>query len=206
MPPSTASHTLSLRLKLLVCVFLMAPWAALADTYSFTALPADVTGPAGSTVGWGYTISNASTAFWLVPTTLNFTPLAASAGVFQHGSPNSLFDFPAIAPGVSVSLGFDPINLSGLYELTWDASAPAGFVDSGFFDLSGDWWTGDPSAGGNMVSAAPDESAPYSATVSGAPSVAEPSTTSLLALIAALILFRKTRLGINSFYGENGTR
>src|SRR5690349_3652445 len=118
MRSSTARCRLPCRLKIFVCAVLMVPWAAMADTYSFNVLPPDVTGPADSTVGWGYEISNQSTTSWLEVTTLN-------AGVFEHGITNSLFDFPIIAPLTTVSVTFDPINSIGLYELTWDANAPA---------------------------------------------------------------------------------
>ncbi|MBZ5579587.1 MAG: hypothetical protein LAP40_23760 [Acidobacteriia bacterium] len=175
-------------IQTLVCAVLVVPSVALADTYTFTALPNDVAGPAGSTVGWGYAIANESTVDWLVLTGL-------SAGIFEHGSPNSLFDFPILAPGSTVTVGFDAISSTGLYELIWDATAPAGFVNSGVFDLSGEWWDGDPLAGGNFLSAALDESAPYSATVSGAPAtVPEPSAIFLLlSMTVALSRFGRQR-------------
>ena len=172
--------------QLMMCLALTAFSAAWADTYSFTALPEDVAGPAGSTVGWGYSISNESATSWLVLTALN-------AGVFDQGSPESLFDFPNIAPGETVSVVFDPANFSGLYELTWDATAPIGFVNAGFFSLQGEWWDGDPLAGGNFLSVAPDESAPYSATVTGSTSIPEPSAVWILSWIAALIVLQKAR-------------
>lgn len=161
---------------------LVASATAWADTYSFTALPNDVAGPAGSTVGWGYTISNQSSTSWLVVTAL-------SAGIFDHGTPNYVFDFPDIAPGASVTASFDAVGLAGLYEFTWDASAPAGFVNSGFFILSAQWWDGDPLAGGNFLTDALDESAAYSATVLGSPSVPEPTIPSPLPWVVALVLF-----------------
>src|SRR5579863_5206412 len=57
-----------------------------ADTYSFNLIPptGNVGGPAGSAVGWGYSLSNESTSDWLVTSDLQ-------AGSFLHGSPNSIF-------------------------------------------------------------------------------------------------------------------
>ena len=173
-------------MQLLFCFALTTFPAAWADTYSFTALPNDVAGPAGSTVGWGYTVSNESTTSWLVLTALD-------AAVFDQGSPDSLFDFPSLAPGETVSVAFDPANLAGLYELTWDATAPIGFVNTGFFSLHGEWWDGDPLAGGNFLSEAPDESTPYSATVTGSTSIPEPSAVLVLPWIAAVLILRKAR-------------
>ncbi|HLK50375.1 MAG TPA: hypothetical protein VKT49_19680 [Bryobacteraceae bacterium] len=173
-------------LQALACLALIASSSAWADTFNFTALPSDVAGPAGSTVGWGYTISNASTTSWLVLTALN-------AGVFDHGSADSLFDFPTLAPGATVSISFDPVNSLGLYELAWSATAPTGFVNDGFFTLSAEWWDGDPLTGGNFLSDAPDGSAAYSATVTGSTSVPEPAVTWVVSWIAALLFLQKAR-------------
>src|SRR3989442_10738931 len=107
--------------------------AAYADTFAFGSLPpsGDVSGPAGSTVGWGYVITDPSPDNWLVLTGL-------SAGSFLNGTPDSsLFDFPILAPQTTLSVPFDPVNGTGLFALTWDTAAPAGFVNSGNFILSG---------------------------------------------------------------------
>ena len=191
MTANTADRPLPYGSRVLVCLALMACPAAWADTFSFTDLPADVAGPSGSSVGWGYTVTNESSTSWLVLTTL-------SAGVFDHGSPDSLFDFPSLAPGATVSVNFDQANLAGLYELTWDAAAPVGFVNTGLFTLQGEWWDGDPLAGGNFVSDAPDQIAAYSATVTGSASVPEPSTITILTLFLTLIWFRSVRLRADS--------
>src|SRR5690242_4873232 len=47
-----------------------------AGTFTFGTLPADgnLTAPAGSTVGWGYTITNNSATDWLVTDSLNADP------------------------------------------------------------------------------------------------------------------------------------
>jgi hypothetical protein len=63
-----------------------------ADSFTFDTLPAsaDVAGPAGSTVGWGYAITNSALNDWLLMTGL-------SAGSFLNGTPDSsLFDFPIL--------------------------------------------------------------------------------------------------------------
>jgi hypothetical protein len=180
-------------LRVLVWVTLAASSAAWGDVYSFTADPADVAGPAGSTVGWGYTISNESATAWLVLTSLN-------AGTFDHGSPDSLFDFPTLAPDTSVSVSFDPTSLAGLYELTWDATAPAGFVNSGFFDLTAQWWDGDPLSGGSFLGDAPEESAAYSATVLGVTGVPEPLMPWPVGLIAAVMFIQKARRRTDSSF------
>ena len=118
----------------------------------------DISGDAGSTIGWGYTLINES-ADWLVLTGI-------SAGSFSHATPDSsLFDFPILAPGASWSVAYDPGLLQGLFQLTWDALARRGFINTGLFVLSAEFWNDDPFAGGAVIGAAPDFSAAYSATV-----------------------------------------
>jgi hypothetical protein len=103
------------------------------------------------------------------------------SGGFQQGTPNLLFDFPALAPGTTITVPFNPVSAAGLTELTWDNSAPAGFSNSGEFVLSAQWWNGDPLAGGHLQFAASDSAQPYVATVAGS-AVPEPATLGLIAL------------------------
>ena len=159
---------------------------AYADPFTFSTLPGsgDVAGPAGSTVGWGYSITNNSLTDWLVTT-------AISAGTFFNGIPSAIFDFPILAPGATISVPFSAAGGLGLYELTWNATAPAGFVNSGTFDLSAEWWNGDPFAGGSFLALAADETAPYTATVT-ARALPVPSTLLLMVLGLAALCLRRT--------------
>lgn len=162
---------------------------ARADTYTFSLIPAsgDVAGSVGSTVGWGYSITNDSAADWLVTTALASDP-------FQNGTPTQIFDFPDLAPGATVTLPFSLDATAscssppcGLYELSWDAAAPVGFVNLGTFTLGAQWWTGDPLNGGTLIMDAPDASAPYSATATAA--APEPSMALLLLAVLAGVAF-----------------
>ncbi len=146
---------------------------ARADSFTFGTVPASgaISGPPGLTIGWGYTITNQSSSLWLVTTNL-------SADVFLNGIPNAfVFDLPAVPPLGTVTVPFDPVGLLGLFAFTWDATAPAGFVNSGTFILSAEFWTNNPLTGGIFSAFALDQSAPYSATVTPIP---EPSTLLLL--------------------------
>jgi hypothetical protein len=157
----------------------------------FTLDPSDgnVFGPPGSFVGWGYSLTNTDPSNWFKPANLN-------SDSFANGTPIVLFDFPILAPagvpGDTVTETFDPLNSIGLFELQWDVSAPVGFVNSGDFTLSGEWWDGDPLNGGNFVAVAPDIALPYSATVTAETSgVPEPSSFLLLACgVGMMIAFR----------------
>jgi hypothetical protein len=162
-----------------------------ADAVSFNLLPlsGNVSGPPGSLVGWGYSLTNDSTADWFMSTSLN-------ADSFLNGTPTSLFDFPILGPGDTSPEPFDPVNNVGLYELQWDASAPAKFVNSGNFVLSGEWWNGDPLNGGTFIADAPDISLPYSATVAGMRITPEPSSFLVLACgmgILLVLMFKRSR-------------
>ena len=155
------------------------------DSFSVSLIPSsgDVSGPAGSTVGWGYSLDNESLNDWLVTTNLQ-------AGTFLNGSPNSLFDFPDLGPGDSAMVTFDPVAGTGLYELTWDGSAPSGFTDTGTFELDAEWWSGDPLNGGSFISEATPIFVSYSAVVeSGVTSaVPEPSSLPMMILIWLCVL------------------
>ena len=158
--------------------------AAEADTFTFEALPSGtfVVSP-GDRVGWGYSITNESAVNWLVTTALN-------ANTFLFGTPDaSLFDFPVLAPGETVTVLYDPDAHTGLYAFTADPDMPPDFLNMGFFVLSAEFWTADPRNGGMFVSMAPDQSAEYSVT-----SVPEPSF-GLLEAVMLWSLIRRRRYG-----------
>jgi hypothetical protein len=174
------THALSFLLLALAILSATAP--GFADDITLTLIPAsgDVAGPPGSTVGWGYTLTN-NTTEWI-------QAMNVDAGAFQNGTPNLIFDFPAVAPDSFVTLDFSLVVTAscafppcGIYELIWDNGAPIGFVNSGTFTVSSDYYSGDPSNPNSVdLGPAPDASAAYSATVSSPTGVPEPSAWLLL--------------------------
>jgi hypothetical protein len=174
-------------LALLFFAALVSPLQA--DTISFSLIPADgnVVGLAGTTVGWGYSITNNSATDWFAPTNLN-------SDSFSNGSPALLFDFPNVAPGATASEAFDAINSVGLFDLAWDVSAPSAFVNQGNFVLSGQWYDGDPLNGGNFIADAIDSTASYTATVEpSSSSTPEPSGLAMVLSTLAIVAVLKRR-------------
>jgi len=168
-----------------------------ADTFTFSTVPSngDISGAAGSTLGWGYSVTNNSLDKWLM-----FVNLSADG--FTNGTPNgNVFDFPIVAPGTAITTNYD--GTSGLYEFTWDVGAPAGSFNSGNFVLSAEWWSGDPFdeiAPGEFLETIPDFSVPYSVTVPASCNctpVPEASSLQTLVLgitgLGALFLFNLNR-------------
>ena len=178
MKKSAASAALAAAL-----LVLLTSASGFADSLTLIPATGDISGPPGSTIGWGYTLTN-DTSNWLLTESL-------SADTFLNGTPDTFFDFPVLAPGTSVTVDFVP-GVSGLYQLTWDSTAPIGFVNSGTFVLSSDYFNGDPSMGGIEIGPAPDLSAAYRATVSSSTTL-EPSVVLLLS-VGLLLLFGFKRL------------
>jgi hypothetical protein len=170
--------------KLLLLSCIAAVTAMAANIYTFDVPnPTTTTDSSGHVVsGWGYSIANESDSLWLVLTNL-------TAGSFQFADPASLFDFPIVAPGHTSMEPYDQLIPAGLYQITWHADAPPGFVNAGSFNVIAEWWQGDPLAGGSFVSAAPSLSQPYSVSPSAVP---EPATGVLVAFALLLVTFGKS--------------
>lgn len=171
---------------LLAAALALAP-AAHADSWTISLLPPSgaISGAPGSTIGWGYTITNLSATSWLEIFSLAADP-------FLNGTPDgNIFSFPILQPNQSLTFTFIA-NAQGLYQLTWDLGAPDGFTNSGTFLVSGTFYDGDPFGGGNPLSNL-DQTVSYIATVTAPPvSVPEPGTL-LLAASGILGLFLRRR-------------
>jgi hypothetical protein len=184
----------SVRLVLTVGILLGAA-PAFGDEVTLTLVPASgsVAGPPGSTVGWGYTITN-NTAEWIQTMSLSSDP-------FLGGTPNQIFDFPAVDPDSSVTLNFSLTATAscafppcGLYELTWDSMAPQGLTTGGTFTIASDFFSAQPGTpGATDLGPAPDENAAYSATVSSTTVIPEPSSLILLLTCLGVLLLRINR-------------
>jgi hypothetical protein len=167
--------------------------AQTANDWTFSLIPSNgqIAGNAGTTIGWGYSFTNNSN-LWLLPFTL-----ATNSTVSHATITTNPFDYPSLAPGVTVTKPYD--GTSGLADLTWDADAPTGFVNSGIFTLTAYYYDGDPFNGGNYVADAGGHDAAYQATVTPAP-VPEASTwqsLGALLLLGGLLAVRRSRVKRN---------
>ena len=156
-----------------------------ADSFTFSTVPpsGSISGAAGSTVGWGYSVTNNSLDQWLVFNSVG------SDSAFSNGTPNfGVFDSPVVAPNSTITTDYDGTN--GLFEFTWNASAPAGSFNSGNFVLSAEWWSGNPFddvAPGEFLESIPDRSVPYSVTVPVSCNCTPvPESSSLLLLVCGM--------------------
>ena len=158
--------------------------AAYGDTFTFSVIPGtgDISGSPGSTVGWGYSITNKSTTDWL-------GELGLTAGVFTNGVANAIFDYPIIAPGQTVTEFFNASVPLGLYEFTWNATAPVGSVNSGAFLLTGSFYADESDADNdsNEISTEIDSQS-FSVTVSSVPELG--SWILLVTVMAGVVLIK----------------
>ena len=168
--------------------------AAQADSLSFNlTLPGggNIAGLPGSTIGWGYSITNNSASDWLETTNLNAgTFLNLNPGTSPN--PNVLFDFPIVAPLGTATDNYLAVT-AGLFEIAWSSSAPLGFANSGTFTVSGEFFSDNPlNPLAVDLGSAPDATANYSATVGTNP-VPEPTSFSLLltGLVAGFLMGKK---------------
>jgi hypothetical protein len=179
-----------LPMTIAVAVWLLGATTASAGPFSFSLLPADgaIAGEAGSTIGWGYTVSNDSDD-WLEIFGLN------ADGFSFAFTDASIFDYPILAPGASHTVAYDAATFAGLYQLTWDIGAPVGLTNVGLFVLSGRFYDGDPFDGGSLLDATSDQSAGYSASVNEMAPVPEPGTLLLMGSGATALLLRRRKRG-----------
>lgn len=177
------------RMSLSTTLFALLFAAPAGATPVFTLVPGTGSAVAspGDTVGWGYEISNDDSTNWLVISSF-------SSDFFQFGTETDIFDYPILAPGSTVTTPY-VAGLQGLAEFTWDATAPAGFTNTGVFTIAAELWDGDPFAGGTFVSSLPDFTATYSiSTATATTPVPEPGTLVLLLVGAISIVLARRGL------------
>ena len=160
--------------------------AATADSLIFTVTPTAVSGPAGTTVGWGFTITNTSTT----SDYLDISGIDSDLFAATDGTPDaSIFPFPNLAPGQSATQVYDPIAGLGLFQFTWNVGLATGTTETGQFRLYGAFC--DPTADqfcaeDGSVTSSVLATGDYTATVIPGGSIPIPEPSSMLLLLSGL--------------------
>lgn len=158
-------------------------WAT-PDTVTFDTIPSGGTVVGAPTVGWGYTIQNLS-SYWFMA-----TGLTTSGFTYATPMPNGdIFDYPILGPGATATVNYQysVTGSTGLFEIQWPQGLPNNTHETGFFTLSGDFYSGEPFNGGAFAQAAPDVSTPYDA------SAPEPFSLLLFGTAFGVALWGKSR-------------
>jgi len=163
-----------------------------------TLIPANgvISGGPGSTIGWGYTITN--TADWLVLTSFTFNPSAPqSIGAFTD---YTQYNFVVVGPkpeSTSVTQDFNDVALTGAGSFSISSTAPVGSEVPGNLVMTYDLFSADP----NSLSFNPlvdtistdDPLPPASVKVEVTAPVPEPASWLLLITVLGLIALLRRR-------------
>jgi hypothetical protein len=175
-----------------VAVFLLTMGAAAhADSVTLSTQPSSgaVSATPGSIFGWGYTLTNNSATNFFISESIDSSLFLSANGIPDA----SIFDFPILAPLQTVTLAYDPLNLLGLFQFTWNTNVPVGTTETGNFIVYGQFCSdpADSSTCGDVVSGSTSFSATVTSPTTGVP---EPSTILFLAAgLASLRLRRRFR-------------
>src|SRR6185369_14258736 len=107
-------------------------------TFDFNLLPPVAAAQPGGTFGWGYSVTNNDPDNWLLLSGLQPTINFENVNII-----GDVFDYPIIGPGSSLEIPWLR-DLNGLYQLTWDATTPAGYSSTGQFAIDAVWYYDDP--------------------------------------------------------------
>jgi len=183
------------RFAVAVSLFLVASGARADAIVLFMATPTDVSGPAGTTVGWGYTITNNTTTDYL-----DISDIDSDLSLATDGVPDaSIFNFPNLAPGETATQDYDPGDDLGLFQFTWNSDVATGTTETGTFTIYGALCgTTDPyCADDGSVTSTVLASADYSVTVAPATVVPTPEPSALAMLVFGMAALGGLRWRLN---------
>lgn len=144
--------------------------------------PTDVEGAPGSTVGWGFTLSNDTSDFLLV-TGAAFTPNPAPLGTFQDFI--SAVNLTLVGPDSALSQQFDPVAQTGVGAFQIASFVPFGTLIKGDLLIDYTLFSGDPTSDPTATLVVADASIATATSVYATP---EPAYLPLLALAALPLL------------------
>jgi PEP-CTERM motif len=181
----------------LVAVALLTGGAQAATTFQLIPANGMVSGPPGSTVGWGFTITN--TQNYLEVTGSDFFPPDPLVGTYndftlQRSSP-IIVGPPPESPVVTEN--FDPVAIKGIGSFDINPAATPGDMAVGQIIISFDLFSRSPNDPNfnpvtDLVSAGNTLSANATVTVTQPAGVPEPATLGLMGVsLAGLLFFRR---------------
>jgi hypothetical protein len=187
----------NLYVKFLAAVLAFVAPGARADSLTFVLIPSDVSGPAGTAVGWGFSITNNSSTDYLDLSGIDSDLFASANGI----SDASIFPFPNLAPGETATEIYDPVAGLGLFQFTWNLGIATGTTETGKFRLFGafcdatvDQFCAEDGTAASTVLAG----AEYSATVSPPSGTVIPEPSTLAFLLSGLLA-----MGLWIWRGQN---
>jgi len=179
-------------------VLTFAALGARADSLTFVLIPPDVSGPAGTTVGWGFSITNDSSTDYLDLSGIDSDLFASVNGIPDA----SIFPFPNLAPGETATQIYDPVAGLGLFQFTWNLGVATGTTETGKFRLLGAFC--DPTVDqfcaedGSAKSTVLPGGAEYSATAAPPSGTVIPEPSTLVFLLSGLLA-----MGLWIWRGQN---
>ena len=157
-------------------------------------LGGSISGSAGTTVGWGYTVTNDSATDWVVLTGSSFNTPAGWGTYTDYAGLN----YVVLAPlADSPQQAFDAVLMFGVGGFAIDPGAVTGSQATGNIQLDYDTYNDDPSVGTKLASGTAQAAAQV--TVSDPTATPEPGTMMLLGsglLAFGLSRFRRRRESI----------
>jgi len=164
----------------------------------FTLQPSgSVSGAPGSTVGWGYTLTNSDASDWLVLTSSNFMP-STSLGTYMDFTQ---FNFIVLGPSPessSLTQSFNPMSQTGIGSFTISGSATPGDSAMGNIVITYDLFNqdpNDPNFDPDRSLITPDNRLSAAATVNAAGTATVPEPTSLVLLGTCLLAAGRKLVG-----------
>lgn len=106
-----------------------------------------ISGTPGSTVGWGYTITNDSPTLWVVLNSSTFNTPATWGTYTDFLSAGFIY----LAPLASDTQSFNALLSTGTGQFSIDPLALPGFTATGNIEITYQTYDGDPTGGGSMI-------------------------------------------------------
>ncbi len=194
-------------LMLIIVLALAIPLECFASVqFSLNPVNGEVSATAGATVGWGYSVTNSYSTYWVMLTKSEIdltSPASVGTNASYSDYVQSLtIEAALLAPSGTLPVqAFDTGALTGTGSFSIDGAANTGDVATGSINLFFSTFDGDPTQGGTEIFASvqyPDVTPFVSQNVAitvQATAVPEPSTYALLCISLGVIGFARKKKG-----------